>query len=94
VAALYRKYRPQRFDEVVGQEPVVRTLENAIDAGQIRQAYLFAPTANFSRSVLEFGSLPLVVSKVPALTWCDLGTPERVTRTLRRMGVTSSWLAS
>jgi DNA polymerase III subunit gamma/tau len=42
VAALYRKYRPQRFDEVVGQEPVVRTLENALDAGQIRQAYLFA----------------------------------------------------
>ena len=42
MAALYRKYRPQRFEEVVGQEPVVRTLENAIDAGQIRQAYLFA----------------------------------------------------
>jgi DNA polymerase-3 subunit gamma/tau len=42
VAALYRKYRPQVFDDVVGQEPVVRTLTNAIDAGQIRQAYLFA----------------------------------------------------
>jgi DNA polymerase-3 subunit gamma/tau len=42
VPALYRKYRPQGFDEVVGQEPVVRTLKNAIDAGQIRQAYLFA----------------------------------------------------
>jgi DNA polymerase-3 subunit gamma/tau len=42
VAALYRKYRPQGFDDVVGQEPVVRTLKNAIDAGQIRQAYLFA----------------------------------------------------
>jgi DNA polymerase III subunit gamma/tau len=42
MAALYRKYRPQGFDEVVGQEPVVRTLKNAIDAGQIRQAYLFA----------------------------------------------------
>src|ERR687884_287443 len=42
VAALYRKYRPQGFDQVVGQEPVVRTLKNAIDAGQIRQAYLFA----------------------------------------------------
>jgi len=42
VAALYRKYRPQGFDEVVGQEPVVRTLKNAIDGGQIRQAYLFA----------------------------------------------------
>jgi DNA polymerase-3 subunit gamma/tau len=42
VAALYRKYRPQDFDEVVGQEPVVRTLKNAISAGQVRQAYLFA----------------------------------------------------
>jgi len=42
VAALYRKYRPQDFDEVVGQEAVVRTLKNAISHGQIRQAYLFA----------------------------------------------------
>jgi DNA polymerase-3 subunit gamma/tau len=42
LTALYRKYRPQRFDEVVGQEPVVRTLKNAISAGQVRQAYLFA----------------------------------------------------
>src|SRR6266480_545596 len=42
VAALYRKYRPQGFEDVVGQEPVVRTLKNAIDAGEIRQAYLFA----------------------------------------------------
>jgi DNA polymerase-3 subunit gamma/tau len=42
VTALYRKYRPQDFEEVVGQEPVVRTLKNAISAGQVRQAYLFA----------------------------------------------------
>jgi DNA polymerase III subunit gamma/tau len=42
VTALYRKYRPQDFDEVVGQEAVVRTLRNAIAAGQVRQAYLFA----------------------------------------------------
>src|SRR5881227_2662134 len=40
--ALYRKYRPQDFEEVVGQEPVVRTLRNAITAGTMRQAYLFA----------------------------------------------------
>jgi DNA polymerase-3 subunit gamma/tau len=40
--ALYRKYRPQTFDEVVGQEAVVRTLRNAIERGQVRQAYLFA----------------------------------------------------
>jgi DNA polymerase-3 subunit gamma/tau len=42
VAALYRKYRPRDFDEVVGQEAVVRTLKNAIAHEQIRQAYLFA----------------------------------------------------
>jgi len=42
VTALYRKYRPQDFDDVVGQEPVVRTLKNAIELGQVRQAYLFA----------------------------------------------------
>ena len=42
MAALYRKYRPQDFDEVVGQEAVTRTLKNALAHGQIRQAYLFA----------------------------------------------------
>jgi DNA polymerase III subunit gamma/tau len=42
VTALYRTYRPQDFDEVVGQDPIVRTLRNAISAGTVRQAYLFA----------------------------------------------------
>ena len=42
MSALYRKYRPQSFDEVVGQEAVVRTLTNAIESDQVRQAYLFA----------------------------------------------------
>ncbi len=42
MTALYRKYRPQDFDEVVGQEPVVRTLRNAIEGDRLRQAYLFA----------------------------------------------------
>ena len=42
VAALYRKYRPQTFEEVVGQEAVVRTLRNAITGDTVRQAYLFA----------------------------------------------------
>ena len=42
MAALYRTYRPLTFADVVGQETVVRTLRNAIDTGQVRQAYLFA----------------------------------------------------
>ena len=36
-----RKYRPQTFTEIIGQEPVVRTLTNALRLGRIAQAYLF-----------------------------------------------------
>ena len=37
-----RKWRPQEFDGVIGQEHVTTTLKNAIQAGQIAHAYLFA----------------------------------------------------
>jgi len=36
-----RKYRPQTFEEVVGQEHITRTLQNAISSGRVAQAYLF-----------------------------------------------------
>ncbi|MDO5117523.1 MAG: DNA polymerase III subunit gamma/tau [Eggerthellaceae bacterium] len=39
--ALYRKYRPQVFDEVVGQNAIERTLRNAIDQDKVSHAYLF-----------------------------------------------------
>jgi DNA polymerase III subunit gamma/tau len=39
---LARKYRPKTFEEVVGQKPVVQTLQNAIKSGRIGQAYIFA----------------------------------------------------
>jgi len=38
---LYRKYRPQAFSEIIGQEHIVKTLTNAILAGMISHAYLF-----------------------------------------------------
>jgi DNA polymerase-3 subunit gamma/tau len=40
--ALARKYRPQSFSDVIGQETVVRTLQNAIEGNRIHHAYLFA----------------------------------------------------
>jgi DNA polymerase-3 subunit gamma/tau len=40
--ALYRKWRPQTFDEVSGQEHVLHTLRNAISGGRIAHAYLFS----------------------------------------------------
>lgn len=40
--ALYRRYRPQTFSAIVGQEHVTRTLRNAIASGQVAHAYLLA----------------------------------------------------
>ncbi|MCA9972155.1 MAG: DNA polymerase III subunit gamma/tau, partial [Anaerolineales bacterium] len=39
--ALYRKWRPARFDEVVGQEHITRTLQNSVTADRVGHAYLF-----------------------------------------------------
>ena len=39
--ALYRKFRPMRFDEIVGQEHIVKTIKNQILADRIGHAYLF-----------------------------------------------------
>ncbi|MFH1584628.1 MAG: DNA polymerase III subunit gamma/tau [Patescibacteria group bacterium] len=40
--ALYRKYRPRTFSELVGQEHVVQTLKNAVQGNQVSHAYLFS----------------------------------------------------
>ena len=40
--ALYRKYRPQQFDQVVGQDHVTQTLSREISEGKVAHAYLFA----------------------------------------------------
>ena len=42
--ALYRKWRPQRFADVVGQTAIVTALQNQIAAGRIGHAYLFTGT--------------------------------------------------
>jgi DNA polymerase-3 subunit gamma/tau len=41
VLSLYRRHRPRTFEEVVGQEHIVRTLQNAIELGKVHHAYLF-----------------------------------------------------
>ena len=40
--ALYNKWRPQKWDEIVGQQHVVQTLQNAVVGGRVAHAYLFA----------------------------------------------------
>ena len=43
--ALYRKYRPQIFEDVVGQEHIERTIKNAIEQDKVSHAYLFTVRA-------------------------------------------------
>jgi DNA polymerase-3 subunit gamma/tau len=42
VSALYRTHRPQNFDQVVGQQHIVRTLRNAVELDRVAHAYLFS----------------------------------------------------
>jgi len=49
---LARKYRSQRFDEVLGQEPIAQTLKNAIRTGRVAHAYLFAGTRGVGKTTM------------------------------------------
>ena len=50
--ALYRKFRPQTFDEVKGQEAIVQTLKNQIIQNRIGHAYLFCGTRGTGKTTL------------------------------------------
>src|SRR3990172_605210 len=50
--ALYRKYRPKEWDEVVGQGHIVTTLKNAIAADRVAHAYLFAGSRGTGKTTL------------------------------------------
>ena len=49
---LYRKYRPQSFGEVIGQEHVVQTITNAISGGMVSHAYLFSGPRGSGKTTL------------------------------------------
>jgi DNA polymerase-3 subunit gamma/tau len=73
VTALYRKYRPQDFDDIVGQEAVVRTLRNAIELGQLRQAYLFAGPRGTGKT-----SMARILAKALNCETGPTATPDKV----------------
>src|SRR6266542_1282959 len=50
--ALYRKYRPKEWDEVMGQDHIVTTLKNAIVADRVAHAYLFAGSRGTGKTTL------------------------------------------
>ena len=51
-SALYRRYRPQTFSAIVGQEHVTRTLRNAIASGQVAHAYLLAGSRGIGKTTI------------------------------------------
>ena len=63
------------------------------EAWALRQAYEFAPTADFSRAVLESCLASLAVAPIPDLSWCGLGTPERVAAALENLFLPAPWPA-
>lgn len=50
--ALYRKFRPTEFEDVKGQEHIVRTLRNQINAGRIGHAFLFCGTRGTGKTTI------------------------------------------
>jgi DNA polymerase-3 subunit gamma/tau len=49
---LARKYRSQTFDDVIGQDPIARTLKNAIKTGKVAHAYLFTGTRGIGKTTM------------------------------------------
>ena len=68
-----RKYRPQTFDEVVGQEHITRTLQNAIAQNRLAQAYLFVgPRGIGKTSTARILAKALNCEKGPTITPCGV----------------------
>jgi len=70
--ALYRKYRPQKFSEVLGQDHIVKVLESSIKLGNIAHAYIFSGTRGTGKTSVarifarEIGTSPNDITEIDA----------------------------
>ncbi len=78
---LYRRFRPQDFDSLVGQEPVKTALKNAIESGRISHAYLFSgPRGTGKTSTARILAKALCCDEGPTAHPCGrCGNCERIT---------------
>ena len=84
-----RRFLPNLQDRLARIAPFAGTDD---EPWATQQAYTLAPKASFSRSILERCPPCLSVSQLPAITWSDWGTPNRVLDSLRRAGISHLWL--
>ncbi|HUS10066.1 MAG TPA: DNA polymerase III subunit gamma/tau [Pyrinomonadaceae bacterium] len=74
-----RKWRPQTFDEVTGQEPITRTLRNAIERQRLHHAYLFSGARGVGKTTtarLLAKALNCHKVQLPTATPCRTDDPE------------------
>lgn len=70
--ALYRKYRPQKFAEVLGQDHIVKVLESEIELGHIAHAYIFSGSRGTGKTSVarilarEIGTVPSDITEIDA----------------------------
>jgi DNA polymerase-3 subunit gamma/tau len=63
-----RKYRPQRFEDIIGQEHITKTLQNAITAGRLHHAYLFTGIRGIGKTTLARIFSKILNCKEPQLS--------------------------
>ncbi len=74
--AIARKYRPQTFDEVIAQEPIVRTLKNAIEQNLVAHAYIFSGMRGVGKTTTaRILAKALNCEKGPTVTPCGECAP-------------------
>ena len=70
--ALYRKYRPESFDDVVGQTSIIKTLSNSVLTNKITHAYLFTgPRGTGKTSVAKILAKVVNCESLDGITPCD-----------------------
>ena len=89
---LARKWRPQRFDEVVGQQAVTQTLRNALTSGRIHQAFVFAgPRGVGKTTTARLLARALNCYEGPTADPCRRSNPFRLSSRLR---AAATWTCS
>lgn len=82
---LLRRFEQCCPDLVSEMRQILSVEDASLQACRVAELYARSPSVDFSRDILQRSAAFLRVLKVPACGWSDLGTPRRVTETVRRM---------